>query len=233
MIMRNDKLPLHAEMMIKVCGMKEADNIRNVAALTPMMMGFIFYAGSPRYAGELDPAVVRSLPEHVRPVGVFVDAPEEEVLSVCDRYGIRIAQLHGDESPEMCRSLRESGLTVFKAVGIADESDIARLAAYAGSVDMFVFDTKSEAHGGTGRKFDHSLLEKYALDVHYLLGGGIGPDDVDAIVSAMRPGMAGIDINSRFEVSPGIKNLRTLIKFILSLRSLNEYEPNYTPFWEK
>ncbi|WP_295729173.1 phosphoribosylanthranilate isomerase [uncultured Muribaculum sp.] len=231
--MRNDKLPLHAEMMIKVCGMKEPDNIRNVAALTPMMMGFIFYPGSPRYAGGLDPDVVRSLPEHVRPVGVFVDATVDEVLSVCDRYGIRIAQLHGDESPETCRRLREAGMTVFKAVGIADETYMKRLEGYAGSVDMFVFDTKSEARGGTGRKFDHSLLDGYALDIPYLLGGGIGPDDVDAIVAAMRPGMAGIDINSRFEVAPGVKNLRTLIKFILSLRSLNEYEPNYTPFWEK
>ena len=231
--MRNDRQPLHAEMMIKVCGMKEPDNIRNVAALTPMMMGFIFAPVSPRYAGDLDPEVVRSLPEHVRPVGVFVNSSEDEVADICSRYGIKIAQLHGDETPAMCRSLRDRGVTVFKAIGIGDAADLAGLSEYKGCVDMFVFDTRTRARGGSGRQFDHSLLADYALDVPYLLSGGIGPDDVGTVVSAMRPGMAGIDINSRFEIAPGVKNLRALIKFILSLRSFNEYESDYTPFWEK
>ncbi|MDE5706187.1 phosphoribosylanthranilate isomerase [Muribaculum sp.] len=213
--------------------MKEADNIRNVAALTPMMMGFIFYPESPRYVGDLDADVVRSLPGHVRPVGVFVNSEEHEVVGICWRYGIKIAQLHGNESPAMCSSLRRQGFTVFKAVGIATAADFSVLAEYEGCVDMFLFDTKSPLHGGTGCKFDHSLLDKYVLDVPYLLSGGIGPDDVDSVVSAMRPGMAGIDINSRFEIAPGVKNLRALIQFILSLRSFNEYESDNTPFWEK
>ncbi|MDE5922713.1 MAG: phosphoribosylanthranilate isomerase [Muribaculum sp.] len=232
-MIRNNRQPLHAEMMIKVCGMKEADNIRNVAALTPMMMGFIFYPESPRYAGDLDADVVRSLPGHVRPVGVFVNSEEHEVVGICWRYGIKIAQLHGNESPAMCSSLRRQGFTVFKAVGIATAADFSVLAEYEGCVDMFLFDTKSPLHGGTGCKFDHSLLDKYVLDVPYLLSGGIGPDDVDSVVSAMRPGMAGIDINSRFEIAPGVKNLRALIQFNLSRRSFNQKETDNTPFWEK
>lgn len=227
------KRPLHAEMMIKVCGMKHPDNIRDVAALTPMMMGFIFYPGSPRYVGDLDPEVVRSLPDHIRPVGVFVNASTTDIVATCRRYGISIVQLHGDESPEQCRELRLDGLTVFKAIGVADASDVAKATPYDGEVDMLVFDTKTSSRGGSGVKFDHTLLDSYSLATPYLLSGGIGPDDVTAVVDAMRPGMAGIDINSRFESEPGVKNLRQLIQFILSLRSLNEYEPHHTPFWEK
>jgi phosphoribosylanthranilate isomerase len=228
--MKTGKKPLHAEMMIKVCGMKEPDNIRSVAALTPMMMGFIFYKGSPRYAGELAPEVVNELPEHVRPVAVFVDASEEEMCATCSRYGIKIVQLHGNESPDVCRRMKERGFTVFKAVALTDASVLDTLNAYVGCIDMFVFDSHSP---GSGKQFDHSLLENYDTDVPYLLSGGIGPDDIPTIVAAMRPGMAGIDINSRFEVAPGVKNLRVLINFILSLRTYNEYESNNTPFWEK
>lgn len=169
----------------------------------------------------------------MRPVGVFVNSEEHEVIEICRRYGIKIVQLHGEESPAMCGSLRRQGFTVFKAVGIATAADFSMLSEYEGCVDMFLFDTKSPQHGGTGCQFDHSLLEKYSLDVPYLLSGGIGPGDVDTVVAAMRPGMAGIDINSRFEIAPGVKNLRALIQFILSLRSFNEYESDNTPFWEK
>ncbi len=229
----NKNQPLHSEMMIKVCGLKDADNIRQVAALTPMMMGFIFFRDSPRYAGDLDPEVVRSLPEFVRRVGVFVNATADEIRETCARYGINILQLHGDESPEFCRALRESGFTVFKAIAVGSPDDLEPLAGYQGCVDMFVFDTKSPLRGGSGQQFDHTILENYDLDIPYLLGGGIGPDDIPVIVAAMRPHMAGIDINSRFEVSPGVKNLRMLINFILSLRTYNEYESDNTPFWEK
>lgn len=225
--------PQHADMMIKICGMRDPDNIAAVASLTPMLMGFIFHEASPRDASGLDPDVIKSLPPFIRPVGVFVDKSTDEVTSVCDRYGIKIVQLHGAESPAQCRELKEKGYTVFKATGIADASDLKGLKEYEGNVDMFLFDTKSERHGGTGVKFDWGLLETYDMDVPYLLSGGICEDDTDAIVEAMRPGMAGIDINSRFETSPGIKDLNKLINFILSLRKFNEHEPNTTPFWEQ
>ncbi len=225
--------PCHADMMIKVCGMREQENILAVASLTPMLMGFIFHKESPRDASSLNPDAVKSLPPFIRPVGVFVDKPDEYIISVCTDYSIKIVQLHGSESPEQCLRLKRRGYTVFKAFGIVNNNDFDNVSSYEEAVDMFLFDTQSASHGGSGKKFDWSSLESYNLDTPYLLSGGIGPDDVDAIVKAVRPGMAGIDINSRFETSPGIKDINKLINFILSLRKFNEHEPNTTPFWEK
>lgn len=226
--------PRHSEMMIKICGMREPDNIAEVASLAPMLMGFIFYPKSPRNACELDSKTVMSLPGFIRPVAVFVNDDYDHIIDICNRYRFKIVQLHGDESPELCRRLRDSGLTVFKAVSVGSEIDWTSLQQYDGSVDMFLFDNVTpSSHGGTGRKFDWQLLDDYPLSIPYMLSGGIGPDDVDSIVNAMRPGMAGIDINSRFESRPGHKDLHKLINFILSLRKFNENEPTATPFWEK
>lgn len=216
--------PRHADMVIKVCGMKEPSNIRDVASLHPMLMGFIFHRESPRDASGLDPDVVKSLPEFIRPVGVFVDRPVEEVAATAVRYGIGRVQLHGSESPEECARLRSAGLKVYKAIAVGDEVDWEKYRRYEEAVDLFVLDKKTSSGGGSGKKFDWSLLDDYHLAVPYLLGGGIGPDDIAAIVGAMRPGMAGIDINSRFESAPGIKDLHRLVKFILSLRIYNEDE---------
>lgn len=226
--MTGDKFPQprHADMVIKVCGMKDPANIRNVASLHPMLMGFIFHHPSPRDASGLDPEVVKSLPEYIRPVGVFVNRTDDEIIFTASRYGITRVQLHGSESPRQCARLRALGYKVLKAISIGDEVDWEEYRPYEGCVDLFVLDKKTPAHGGSGEKFDWSLLDGYPLGVRYLLGGGIGPDDVDAIVAAMRPGLAGIDINSCFETSPGVKDLRKLVKFILSLRIYNENEPN-------
>lgn len=225
--------PRHADMMIKICGMRDPENIARVAALAPMLMGFIFYDKSPRNATGLDPEVVHRLPDFIRPVAITVNRDFDSIMELCRLYGFKIVQLHGEESPELCRRLREEGLTVFKAIPVDSDIDWNKVAAYEGAVDMFVFDTKSSARGGTGRKFSWDILAGYPLSVPYLIGGGVGPDDIPAIIDAMRPGMAGIDINSRFETEPGLKNLGLLINFILNLRKLNEHEPTATPFWEK
>lgn len=224
----------HIERMIKVCGMADADNIRQVGSLTPMLMGFIFYEKSPRYAGNLPVEAVASLPDFVNPVAVFVDASIERITEICGRYGIKIVQLHGNESPELCRQLRRLGYTVLKAFGLDESVDWQELAPYDDdAADLFVFDTKTAAHGGSGIKFDWSLLDSYPLETPYLLGGGIGPDDTEAVISAMRPKMAGVDINSRFETSPGVKDIRKITHFILSLRKHNENESLAIPFWTK
>ncbi len=230
---RNLGESLHSDKIIKICGLREPDNIRKIAALTPMLMGFIFYDKSPRYAGDLDPAVVRNLPTYVRPVAVFVNATEEEIDSICSKYGIRIIQLHGNESPEFCRKMQDKGYIVFKAIGIGEEKTLDKIKKYEGNVTLFLFDTATPAHGGSGKKFDWSILDHYPFDTPYLLSGGIGPDDVDSIVAAVRPMMAGIDVNSAFEDEPGIKNIRKLLNFILTLRKYNETEPSSVPFWEK
>lgn len=229
----NKPTSLQSDRIIKICGLREPDNIRRIAALTPMLMGFIFYKDSPRYAGEMPADTIKNLPSYVRPVAVFVNESEEEIDRICSRYGIRIIQLHGSETPEFCLAMQEKGYTVFKAVGIGDSMSFDRLRPYEGKVTMFVFDTLSSRHGGSGRKFNWDLLEDYPLHTPYLLGGGIGPDDVENVVGAVRPMMAGIDINSGFEESPGRKDMRKLLKFILALRKYNETEPSSIPFWEK
>lgn len=220
-------------MMIKICGMKEPENIRDAAALCPMLMGFIFHDESPRDATGLDPEVVKALPEYVRPVAVTVDKDYAAVTELCHKYGFGIVQLHGSEPPKLCRRYKDAGLIVLKAIGIDADTDWEELRAYEGNVDMFLLDTRTPTHGGSGRKFDWSILDSYTLDTPYLLSGGIGADDADRVIAAMRPGMAGVDINSRFETAPGHKDLHSLIHFILTLRKHNEYEPDRKPFWEK
>lgn len=225
--------PRHSDMAIKVCGMKDADNIKSVSLLTPMLMGFIFYDKTPRNASGLDTEIVKGLPDYVRPVAVFVNASRDYIDNIITLYGFNIIQLHGCETPEECRYWKDRGMTVFKALPVGNLEDIAHAREYEGSVDAFLFDTRSDKAGGSGKHFDWSLLDDYNIDVPYLLSGGIGPDDVDAIVAAMRPGMAGIDINSRFEISPGVKDQGLLTNFILSLRGYNEDEQIAKPFWEK
>lgn len=223
----------HADRMIKVCGMADPRNIRSVSALAPMLMGFIFYKPSPRNACDLDPQTVKSLPSFVTPVGVFVNEAPEVIIDTCHRYGIDTVQLHGDESPEVCRMLRDSGLYVLKACGVSETTDWSALAPYEDVVEMFVLDTATPSRGGSGVKFDWTILDSYPLSTPYLLSGGVGPGDTEAVIAAMRPHMAGVDVNSRFETSPGVKNPLTLATFIAQLRNFNENEPTPVPFWKK
>ncbi len=226
--------PRHSDMMIKVCGMRDPHNIADVAALAPMLMGFIFHEPSPRdVTRTLSPDTISSLPPYVRPVAVFVDKDSRFIMDITKLYGFRIVQLHGNESPRLCRTLRNNGLVVLKALSIGENVDWTEYTPYSDCVDMFVMDTRCSCKGGSGCKFDWRLLESYSLPVPYLLGGGIGPEDIPFILEAMRPGMAGIDINSRFETQPGLKDMHLLINFILSLRKFNEHEPTSIPFWEK
>ncbi len=220
----------HRDRFIKVCGNCNEENLRQVSALTPMMMGFIFTDKSPRCANDLDPEIVKSLPEYIIPVGVFLNADEETIRATAGKFGIKHLQLHGNESPDLCKRLQDSGYKVFKTIHVGNSLPTGLIDEYNGSVDMFVFDTLTEKAGGSGLKFDWNLLENYNADAPYLIGGGVSPDDIDNIVAAMRPHMAGIDINSRFETSPGIKDIRVLTHFILSLRKFNEDEPSYITF---
>lgn len=193
-------------MMWKVCGMRDPRNIRDVMALGPDYMGFIFYPPSPRCALGMSP----ELPSGVRGVGVFVNASVDEIAGICNRYGLEMAQLHGDESPDFCRAVSATGLRVWKAIGLSDAPDWNQIRRYEGCVDMFVFDTRSAARGGTGQKFNWNILSDYPLSTPWLLSGGIGPDDTLPSL----PGMAGVDINSRFEDAPGVKNVELIKEFI-------------------
>lgn len=204
---------------VKVCGMRDPGNIREVASLSPGYMGFIFYDRSPRYCAGLSADIVTEVASAgIRPVMVGVDMTEEQLMQKCNDYGFRIVQLHGHESPAMCRELRAAGLEVWKAAALRTKDDVARLSEYEDNVDMFLFDTPSSGYGGTGRKFDWTILDSYNLDRKFMLSGGISAIDADEIRKIAHPAMHGIDVNSRFELSPGVKDVAALQKFLRFLR---------------
>ena len=207
-------------MILKICGLSDPENIREVSSLHPDMMGFIFYAPSPRNACALLHREVRNLPEDIDRVGVFVDAPVSHVLHLAEKYALTTIQLHGHESPAMCDEIRSNGYRVMKALGINRDTDWEEYRCYEGHTDLFILDTLTAMHGGSGRKFNWSLLRDYPLQSPFLLSGGIGPDDARAAMEAEASMtlMTGIDINSRFETSPGHKNITLLKQFINELK---------------
>lgn len=205
-------------MKIKICGMRDAENVKEVAALEPDYMGFIFYDKSSRYCGGIDPAIVKGLPDEVEPVMVTVNMDEEDIIKIAERYGFRTIQLHGHETPELCFSLRSRGMKVVKAAGIRSAESLELLEEYEGAVDAFLLDTYCSTKGGSGRKFDWSILKSYDLDVDFLLSGGIGPQDAEVVKKFDHPRFAGIDLNSRFETSPAVKDTGLLDDFLIKVR---------------
>lgn len=201
-------------MIVKVCGMSDAVNIRLAEQLNIDWMGFIFYPPSPRYV-ERRPDY---LPQRQQRVGVFVNADEDFILSRISLFGLQLLQLHGHETPQQCRALREAtGLSVIKAFSVKSAADVAETRHYEGAADYFLFDTPTPGVGGSGRSFDHSLLDHYTGATPFLLSGGLGPDSVSHILALRHPRMAGIDLNSRFETAPGIKSIHRLQQFLQSL----------------
>ena len=198
-------------MIIKTCGMRDADNIRAVSELRIDWMGFIFWAPSSRYVSE-KPSF---LPTRQKRVGVFVDARIEEVRSKADEYALDLIQLHGSESPAFCERLKaNSRQQLIKAFNIATQEDLEQTIPYEGLVDYFLFDTKAKMVGGNGTQFDWSVLSAYQGNTPFLLSGGIGPDDAEKVRNFHHPQLAGIDLNSRFELSPAFKDIEKLKQFI-------------------
>lgn len=204
-------------MLIKVCGMREPDNIRRVAEAGADWMGFIFYARSPRFAGSLSPDEIskeRAVREPPVRVGVFVDATPEYMMEMGNKYALGYLQLHGNESPDTCYALQKRGYAVIKAFSIADKEDLKLTADYEGRADYFLFDTKCNGYGGSGKQFDWSVLTAYKGQTPFLLSGGINPDSVEAICNFHHPKLAGLDLNSGFETAPGLKDIEKLKTFI-------------------
>ena len=197
-------------MIIKVCGMRDPENIRAVEDLYPAVqwLGFIFWQKSSRYVSD-KPAY---LPTKLKRVGVFVDATIDEVREKAKDYALDIIQLHGKETPDYIRQLGKR--PIIKALNIASTEDIQQTKAYEGIVDYFLFDTKAKMVGGNGTKFDWSVLESYQGDTPFILSGGIGPDDAQNVKAFRHPHLAGIDLNSRFEIAPALKDINQLKQFI-------------------
>jgi len=229
-------------MIIKVCGMRDADNIREVSELDIDMMGFIFWKDSPRFvrmisshAGIIPDYSEERLNKNsgkvvddqhrIKRVGVFVDDMPQTIVTRIYNYELDYVQLHGEESCIMIDNLRRTlepdirtGVKIIKTISVSSAEDIEKTMEYEGCVDLFLFDTKCPTMGGSGDKFDWSVLSAYKGNVPFLLSGGIGMDDVDKIKSFQHPQFAGVDVNSCFETEPGVKDVEKLRLFVEKLR---------------
>lgn len=206
-------------MLVKVCGMREPENIEKVAQLGVDMMGFIFYPKSPRFASQ---SVDRTAADkNVCRVGVFVNESVELISDKIQLFDLNAVQLHGNESRELCEQLPEQNglLKVIKAISVSTAGDIQKYKEYVGAVDYFLFDTKCKTVGGSGQQFDWQVLENYDGDVPFILSGGIGPEDVERIRNFHHPKCIGIDLNSKFEMEPGLKDVEKLKTFLENIEN--------------
>ena len=223
-------------MVIKVCGMRDAQNIREVSQLGVDMIGMIFYPKSPRNV-EMQSSHAGIIPDYVKEdiniksaksparVGVFVDDMVQNIVTRVVNYHLDYVQLHGNEPREMCENLRltldpdiRPGIKIIKTISVSDASDIQKYKEYVGAVDLFLFDTKCKTVGGSGRQFDWQVLEQYDGEVPFLLSGGIGPEDASRLHAFHHPKCIGIDLNSRFEIEPGVKDVEKLKGFLNAMQ---------------
>jgi len=211
-------------MKVKVCGMRDAENVRQVAALGIDMMGFIFYPKSPRCFKGLDHESQvfprTEMEKKVKRVGVFVNDSFGNIEMQTLRLGLDAVQFHGNESPGYCKHFQEKHkeLKVVKAISVATADDIQKYKEYVGAVDLFLFDTKCKAYGGSGEQFDWQVLEQYDGDTPFLLSGGIGLEDAERIKNFHHPKCVGIDLNSKFEIEPGLKDVEKLKEFLEKIK---------------
>ena len=202
--------------IIKVCGMRDAENIREVEALGIDLMGFIFWPKSSRYVSERP----SYLPTQCKRVGVFVNENIGKVEHIAEDYALDFIQLHGSESSDfICqlRSLCGDSIAIIKAFNIATAEDLEKTKPYEGIVDYFLFDTKSQLPGGNGQQFDWSVLTDYVGETPFLLSGGIGPNDAKRVKAFHHAKCIGIDLNSKFEDAAALKNIQKLKTFIEQL----------------
>lgn len=203
---------------LKVCGMKQAANIAAVAELQPDYLGFIFYPKSPRFISEVSAELIKYVPPTIKTTGVFVDEDVQIVKQYIIKYNLKAIQLHGKESVMYCQELKSTGVEVIKAFGIGEDFDFAKLEEYLNVVDYFLFDTQTPAHGGSGRVFNWELLEKYQFDKPYFLSGGIDLMHAAAIKKINVPRLYAVDVNSKFELEPGLKDVEKLKEFFKEMK---------------
>jgi phosphoribosylanthranilate isomerase len=215
---------------MKVCGMTGLEQVRQLDAMGVEFAGFIFYPRSPRFVGkfDLDPEALRRERLQVNRVGVFVDAPLDELLRTVDTWRLHMVQLHGDESPRYCEKV-SSHVTTVKAFRVAPDDDLGwKTHPYRETVDMYLFDSVGVSYGGNGTRFDWKALEGRTFGKPWFLSGGIGPEDVAAVgdIAAARKELFAIDVNSRFEASPGVKDLSSVEAFRKALATGHPFDKN-------
>ena len=213
-------------MRIKVCGMTSTEQVLQLDEMGVEFAGFIYYPKSPRYVYRFmpRPEIKKIKGKGINKVGVFVNATVEEVLSAVDDCGLYLVQLHGDETPKYCEKIANY-VTVVKAFRLREDDNVLwKVKDYMDIADMFLFDTEGASYGGTGKKFDWNTLKGLNIGKPFFLSGGIGPDDIEKLHEFAQDPVAkdlfSIDVNSRFETSPGIKDIDKLREFIAAVKQI-------------
>ncbi len=212
-------------MKIKVCGMRDENNILKILEEPPDFIGFIFYEQSSRFVGDISPNIMELIPAYVGKTGVFVNAPVDLVIEKTKTYKLDYIQLHGSESTAYCKELNKALMNlsagIIKVFNINEEFNFEKLADYEPLVDYFLFDTKGKLPGGNGEIFNWQLLKNYQSKKPFFLSGGIGPEHLEQIAHLNLKGLFAIDVNSKFEKKPAIKNHELTTKFVADIRKIS------------
>ncbi len=213
-------------MRIKVCGLNSVDQLLQLDELGVDFGGFIFYPKSPRYILKhaLPSEIKKAKGQQINKVGVFVNETVEKVLKMVDDCGLYLVQLHGDETPRYCEKIANY-VTVIKAFRLREDDNVLwKIKDYNDIVDMFLFDTAGAAYGGTGEKFNWEIFNGLNIGKPFFLSGGIGPDDINQLTTFSKLTVAkdlfAIDVNSKFEISPGVKNMKLMEQFIQQTKAI-------------
>ena len=211
--------------------MRDADNIRDISALGVDMIGLIFYPPSPRYVQQFSsgagiiPDYAPDMGKTPLRVGVFVDDMPQNIVTRVYNYKLDYIQLHGNEPRDTLENLRATidpdikpKVKIIKAISVSSAEDIKKYKEYVGAADLFLFDTKCKTVGGSGEQFDWQVLQAYDGDVPFLLSGGIGPDDAERVKNFHHPKCIGIDLNSKFEIEPALKDVEKLKQFLVKVK---------------
>ena len=203
---------------VKVCGLTDPGNILSVAEAGADYLGFIFYKGSKRYAYNLRPVDLQLLPPSIIKTGVFVNEKIEVLLETAFRFNLDMIQLHGEEDRDYCSRVRDEGFLVIKVFGIDGSEIPTAVNSFTDVCDFFLFDTMSAERGGTGKKFDWSVLDEQNIPIPFFLSGGIAPGDINKILKIKNNNLWGVDINSLFESELGIKDVSKVREFINEIK---------------
>ncbi len=214
-------------MRIKVCGMTKPEQVLQLDEWGVEFAGFIFYPKSPRYVlSHMTKEQLRKLKgQNINKVGVFVNTPADELLHMVDACGLYLVQLHGDETPRYCEQI-SNYVGVIKAFRLREGEDILwRAKDYQDACDMFLFDTEGAGYGGTGKKFNWDILKGGNVRKPFFLSGGIQPEDVSLLQNFAKEPVAkdlfAVDINSKFEIAPGLKDMNKIKDFVFPMKGIN------------
>jgi phosphoribosylanthranilate isomerase len=199
--------------------MRDELNIRELVKIHPDYIGFIFYQESKRFIGEnFNLKILEYIPESINKVGVFVKATKEYILERMNIFGLNLVQLHGGEPVEFCKELNNEGISIIKAFGVDEKFDFKTLNLFKPYCKYFLFDTKCDIYGGSSRKFNRDIFKEYDNEKPFFLSGGISLEDADSIKDLENLNIHAVDINSRFELKPGLKDILRIKKFIKKLK---------------